>query len=74
VPAAQRLRADRKAGPSLGREQAAGRSEQASVGAGYRGRFPERLRIAGWWRSTMISSSRSRPPRTSTPRRTHRSR
>jgi len=33
VPAAQRLRADRKAGPPLGRQQAAGRSEQGSVGA-----------------------------------------
>jgi hypothetical protein len=34
VPAAKRLRADRKAGPPLGRQQAAGRSEQGSVGAG----------------------------------------
>jgi hypothetical protein len=34
VPAAQRLRADRKAGPPLWREQAAGRSEQGSVGTG----------------------------------------
>jgi hypothetical protein len=33
VPAAKRLRADRKAGPPLGRQQAAGRSEQSSVGA-----------------------------------------
>ncbi len=34
VPAAKRLRADRKAGPPRGRKQAAGRSEQGSVGAG----------------------------------------
>jgi hypothetical protein len=34
VPAAQRLRADRNAGPPLGREQAAGRSEQGSVRVG----------------------------------------
>jgi len=32
VPAAERLRADRKAGPSLGREQPADRSEQGLVG------------------------------------------
>jgi hypothetical protein len=36
VPAAQRLRADRKAGPALGREQPADRSEQGPVG----GRVP----------------------------------
>jgi hypothetical protein len=40
----------------------------------YRGRFPPRLRIASWWRRTTISSSRSRPPRASTPTRQHRSR
>jgi hypothetical protein len=32
----------------------------------YGGRFPPRLRIANWWRSTTISSSRSPPPRAST--------
>jgi hypothetical protein len=40
----------------------------------YCGRFPPRLRIASWWRSTMSSSSRSRPARTSTRTRPHRSR
>jgi hypothetical protein len=34
VPAAKRLRADRKAGPPLGRKQPAGRSQQRSVGHG----------------------------------------
>ena len=32
----------------------------------YCGRFPARLRITSWWRRTMISSSRSPPPRAST--------
>jgi hypothetical protein len=42
VPAAKRLRTDRKAGPSLGREQAANRSEQGSVN----GRVPRPLPAA----------------------------
>jgi hypothetical protein len=33
-----------------------------------RGRFPLRLRIASWWRSTRISGSRPPPRRTSRPR------
>src|SRR6266508_701433 len=40
----------------------------------YCGRFPPRLRIASCWRSTTISSSRSPPPRASTPTRKQRSR
>jgi hypothetical protein len=42
VPAAKRLRANRKAGPALGREQAGGRSQQGSVG----GRIPPPLPAA----------------------------
>jgi hypothetical protein len=42
VPAAERLRTDRKAGPSLGREQLAYRSEQGPVG----GRVPRPLPAA----------------------------
>jgi Integrase core domain len=42
VPAAKRSRADRKAGPSLARKEAAGRSEQGSVG----GRVPRPLSTA----------------------------
>jgi hypothetical protein len=40
----------------------------------YCGRFPPRLRIASWWRSTMISSSRSPPRLTSKPSRPQNSR
>src|SRR6266511_3820752 len=74
VPAAERLRTDRKAGPSLGREQPAYRCEQGPGRRSCTGRFPPRLRIASWRRSTTISSSRSPPPRASMPRRQHRSR
>jgi hypothetical protein len=40
----------------------------------YCGRFPPRPRIASWWRSTTISSSRSPPPRASTRTRQQKSR
>ena len=74
VPAAERSRADRKAGPPLGREQLAHRSEQGPVDGRVPRPLPTAPEIASWWRSTTISSSRSPPPRASTPRRQHRSR
>jgi hypothetical protein len=46
LPAAERPRTDRKAGPSLGREQPAHHSEQGSPTVVYCGRFPPRPRIA----------------------------
>jgi hypothetical protein len=48
-------------------------ASNARLAVVYRGR-PPRLRIANWWRSTTISSSRSPPPRASTPTTQQRSR
>src|SRR6266498_3760175 len=74
VPAAERLRADAKQDQRSGGSRRLAAASNARSAVVYRGRFPPRLRIASWWRSTTISSSRSPPPRASTPTRKHRSR